>query len=213
MADVPYQRIHVVVNPASGNDEPVLSILNDVFSQYGVDWDISVTHKYGDAGDAGAGRHCRRRGHGGGLRRRRHPARGRERGRPRRAPQGRQVVMGILPGGTGNGFAREIGVPRTLARPSRVALHEHQHPVDRRGRLISVAQAQVDGPLLHPAVYVGVEPEEQTSREQKDNTASWRTPSWPQRSGSGTRCRYHVRARRHGSGLSRHPRSTSSTRE
>ena len=49
MADAPYRRIHVVINPASGKDEPILNTLNDVFREHGVDWDVSITKKYGDA--------------------------------------------------------------------------------------------------------------------------------------------------------------------
>ena len=49
MGDAPYRRIHVVVNPASGKDEPVLNVLNDVFHRHGVDWNVSITKKYGDA--------------------------------------------------------------------------------------------------------------------------------------------------------------------
>ncbi len=51
MADAAYPRVHVVVNPASGKDEPVLNTLNDVFREHGVTWDVSVTHRYGDAAD------------------------------------------------------------------------------------------------------------------------------------------------------------------
>ena len=43
------KRIHVVINPAAGSDEPVLNVINDVFGQYDVDWSISVTKGYGDA--------------------------------------------------------------------------------------------------------------------------------------------------------------------
>ena len=43
MNDIPYKKIHVVINPASGKDEPVLNVINDVFHQYEVDWSISVT--------------------------------------------------------------------------------------------------------------------------------------------------------------------------
>ena len=49
MTDAPYRRVHVVINPASGKDEPILNTLNDVFRQHDVSWDVSVTHKYGDA--------------------------------------------------------------------------------------------------------------------------------------------------------------------
>ncbi len=45
----PYQRIHIVVNPASGRDEPILNTINDVFHPHGIEWDVSVTLKYGDA--------------------------------------------------------------------------------------------------------------------------------------------------------------------
>jgi hypothetical protein len=32
---VPYSKVHVVVNPASGKDRPILNTLHDVFVQYG----------------------------------------------------------------------------------------------------------------------------------------------------------------------------------
>lgn len=44
-----FRRVHVVINPASGKDQPILNTLNDVFHQYNVEWDVSITHKYGDA--------------------------------------------------------------------------------------------------------------------------------------------------------------------
>jgi diacylglycerol kinase (ATP) len=46
---VPYQHVHVIINPAAGHDEPILNVLNDIFHPAGVDWDISITHKSGDA--------------------------------------------------------------------------------------------------------------------------------------------------------------------
>ena len=44
-----YKNIHVVINPAAGRDEPILNVLNDVFQPVGVEWDVSITHKFGDA--------------------------------------------------------------------------------------------------------------------------------------------------------------------
>src|SRR5512143_2200549 len=44
-----YKRIHVIVNPASGPDRPILSILNRAFQPAEVDWDVFVTKKAGDA--------------------------------------------------------------------------------------------------------------------------------------------------------------------
>ena len=43
------QRIHVIVNPAAGQDYPVLSVLNRAFHPAGVDWDVFVTKQAGDA--------------------------------------------------------------------------------------------------------------------------------------------------------------------
>ena len=44
-----HKKIHVVINPAAGKDEPILNVLNDIFHEHGVDWDVSITKKYGDA--------------------------------------------------------------------------------------------------------------------------------------------------------------------
>lgn len=46
---IPYKKIHIVINPAAGQDEPILNVLNDIFTPAGVDWEISLTKKSGDA--------------------------------------------------------------------------------------------------------------------------------------------------------------------
>jgi diacylglycerol kinase family enzyme len=43
-----FRRVHIIVNPASGQDRPVLSILNDAFNDSGVDWEVKVTKDAGD---------------------------------------------------------------------------------------------------------------------------------------------------------------------
>ena len=106
---VPYPRIHVVVNPASGKNQPILNIFNSVFGPHRVEWEVSITHKYGDATEfarraAESGDFDLVAGYGGdgtqheianGL-------------------MGTGVPMGVLPGGTGNGFANELGIPISL---------------------------------------------------------------------------------------------------
>ena len=47
------KRIHVVINPASGQPKPVLHAVNSVFRPAGVEWEVSVTQKSGD-GDRAA---------------------------------------------------------------------------------------------------------------------------------------------------------------
>jgi diacylglycerol kinase (ATP) len=44
-----FKRVHIIVNPASGQDRPVLSILNEVFHPSGIDWEVFVTKQAGDA--------------------------------------------------------------------------------------------------------------------------------------------------------------------
>ena len=44
-----FKRVHVIVNPASGKDQPILHALNSVFHAAGIDWDIYVTKAGGDA--------------------------------------------------------------------------------------------------------------------------------------------------------------------
>jgi diacylglycerol kinase (ATP) len=168
MTKAPYPRIHVVINPASGKDEPILNVLNDVFREHGVDWDISLTHKYGDAtaqaraaiadgvdlvvGYGGDGTQ--------------HEIANAV--LAAQAETGRLTPMGILPGGTGNGFAREMGVPGTLREATTVLSTSSNTRAIDVGRLVSVAQAPVADRWFIQRLYIGVEPEQQTSRELKD---------------------------------------------
>ena len=154
MTSIPYEKIHVVINPAAGKDEPILNVLNDVFSQYGVEWSVSVTMKYGDAAafavQAAQGGADLVAGYGGDG----------TQHEIANALLGTEAVMGILPGGTGNGFAREMHIPKTL-KPAVELLC-----TSRNTRSIDVAQ--VDDQHFIQRLYVGIEPEEQTSREKKD---------------------------------------------
>jgi hypothetical protein len=69
--NLPYKKIHVIINPAAGHNEPILNVLNDVFHPASVKWDISITHESGDATrltkeaitKGGSGRRVRRRRH------------------------------------------------------------------------------------------------------------------------------------------------------
>jgi YegS/Rv2252/BmrU family lipid kinase len=46
---LPYgKRVHVIINPAAGQDRPILGTLNRVFQAAGVDWDVFITKKEGD---------------------------------------------------------------------------------------------------------------------------------------------------------------------
>jgi diacylglycerol kinase (ATP) len=168
VTDAPYPRVHVVINPASGRDEPILNTLNDAFHARGVDWDVSITRKYGDANAqakvaiaAGCDLVV---GYGGDGTQ--HEIANAVVWASRHA--GRTVTMGVLPGGTGNGFARELGIPGKL-RPAVEVLCSSANV--RRidvGHIIGLGKAEVGDRYFIQRCYVGIEPEEQTSRAMKD---------------------------------------------
>ncbi len=168
MSDLPYPAIRVIVNPASGRDEPVLSVLNDVFSAHGVDWDVRVTHRYGDAAsfaraaiDEGVDLVA---GYGGDGTQ--HEVANAVVRAARET--GRRVPMGILPGGTGNGYSREVGTPRTLREAAELLCTSHAiRPVDV-GRARATVDGEIREELFIQRLYLGMEPEQQTSRKEKD---------------------------------------------
>jgi YegS/Rv2252/BmrU family lipid kinase len=168
MADAAYPRVHVVVNPASGKDEPVLNTLNDVFREHGVTWDVSVTHRYGDAADQaraaiadGVDLVAAYGGDG-----TQHEVANAV--VTAAIATGRRTPMGILPGGTGNGFAREVGTPRKLREATALLCTSTRTRSIDVGRLTAIGQAQVADRYFIQRLYIGIEPEEQTSRELKD---------------------------------------------
>lgn len=106
----PFNNVHVIINPASGGDEPILNPINDVFASYDIPWQALVTHAAGDATrlaaeaiGAGADLIVSYGGDGtlteviNGM-------------------VGKGVPLGILPGGTGNGVATEMGIPGDLTQ-------------------------------------------------------------------------------------------------
>jgi diacylglycerol kinase (ATP) len=168
MTDAPYRRVHVVINPASGKDEPILNTLNDVFRTHDVTWDATITHRYGDATEQAMAAIADGVdlvvGYGGdGTQHEIANAVLRA-----AAGGGRQTPMGILPGGTGNGFGRELGVPRTLRDAAVVLCTSTKTRSIDVGRLVSVEQPQAHDRYFIQRLYVGTEPEEQTSRAMKD---------------------------------------------
>lgn len=102
------KQIYVVVNPAAGQPEPILSTLDGVFKEADVEWWVDITQKQGDA--TRLAREAAEQGvdvvaaYGGdgtvmevvnGL-------------------IGSDVTLGILPGGTGNVLSLELQIPQTL---------------------------------------------------------------------------------------------------
>lgn len=151
---IPYAKIHVIINPVSGKDQPIINMLNAVFYKYGVDWDISITKKYGDATEFA--RKAAEAGYDlvvgyGGDGTQHEVANG---------VMGTGVPMGILPGGTGNGFGNELGIPTEL----RPAVELLCTSFNQR----SIDIVKVGDDYFVQRLFTGIEPEEQTSREDKN---------------------------------------------
>jgi len=126
-------RVKVIINPAAGRPEPILSVLNDVFAPAGIDWEVDITHKSGDgviaarqAADEGYDLIGAYGGDGSvsevvsGL-----------------AEGGPPILL--LPGGTGNALAADLGIPPGLAEAAALAVGEagevRRVDVGRSGKL------------------------------------------------------------------------------
>lgn len=100
-----FKRVHVIVNPASGQDRPILKTLNNVFRDAGIEWDMFLTKEAGDgvrlAQEAAAAGVDAVAVYGGD-------------GTVREVVAGllhTQVPVAILPGGTANAMALALGIP------------------------------------------------------------------------------------------------------
>jgi diacylglycerol kinase (ATP) len=104
----PIKHVHIIINPAAGQDEPILNVLNSILRPAGVKWDVFITNEAGDgrryaqhAVAAGADAVAVYGGDGtvteaaSGL-------------------IGSSMPLAILPGGTGNVMSIELGIPGRL---------------------------------------------------------------------------------------------------
>ena len=148
------RKIFVVINPAAGKDEPILNMCNDVFRSHDIEWEVGITHQYGDARrlakQAAEAGYDLIAGYGGDG----------TQHEIANALIGRGVLMGVLPGGTGNGFCHELGLPKEL-RPALEVICTSE-------TIRQVDVVRVGEEYFIQRLYVGIEPEEQTSRELKD---------------------------------------------
>lgn len=99
-----FKKIHIIINPASGQDEPILSYLNTAFRDSGIEWDVSITKQDNDAtkfahqwlgkvdvigiygGDGSIAEVAQ-------------------------VLRGKNTPLAIIPGGTANVMAKELGIP------------------------------------------------------------------------------------------------------
>ncbi len=151
---LPYKNVHVVINPASGQNQPILNVLNDIFHKAGVEWDVSITHKGGDATrqakaavEAGADLVAAYGGDGTQM-------------EVANGLLGTGVPQAILPGGTGNAMAHELHVPLDLQQAAQLIVSSQKR------RAVDLARSGERVYMLR--AYTGVPAEAGASREEKD---------------------------------------------
>ena len=150
-----YRNIKVIINPAAGKDEPILHTLNEVFKRHQVKYHVSLTRKFGDATRlaqeaAASGDYDLVTAYGGDG----------TQMEIANGMKGSGVPMAILPGGTGNAMAFELGISRKLAEAAELICTSQ--------KLKSVDLAKADDTYFMLRLYSGVQEEQKTSREQKD---------------------------------------------
>jgi YegS/Rv2252/BmrU family lipid kinase len=152
--ELPYEKVHVVINPAAGHDESILNVLNQVFHPAGVKWDISLTHKSGDAtrlaAEAAASGLNLVAAYGGdgtqmevanGL-------------------LGTGVPQAILPGGTGNAMAHDLGISLILREATALIMN--------RAKRRAIDLAKIGDQVFMLRAYAGLSSDQAATREEKD---------------------------------------------
>ncbi len=109
----------VVINPAAGKDQPILKVINSVFKEAGVEWDVKITQEAGDgqrfaqeAVRAGVDVVAVNGGDGTVM-------------EVANGLVGSQVPFAILPGGTANIMSLELGIPNDLFEACTLAANPH----------------------------------------------------------------------------------------
>jgi YegS/Rv2252/BmrU family lipid kinase len=153
------KRVHIIVNPASGQDRPVLTILNDAFQDSGIDWEVFVTKEAGD------GRRYAEAALAAGV-----DAVGAYGGdgtvmEVASALVNTQVPLAIFPGGTANVMSVELGVPSDPAEACALVAS-----AESRRMIRTIDVGQMGDRIFLTRLGMGLEANiiEQTDREQKD---------------------------------------------
>jgi YegS/Rv2252/BmrU family lipid kinase len=151
------RRIHVVINPGSGQPKPILHTLNQVFRGAGIRWNVFLTEESGDAErfareavEAGVDVLAAFGGDGTVM-------------EVARGVMGSDVPLAILPGGTANLMSVELGIPKDLRKAAEIAADEN-NPVK------GVDVGEIGGTyfLLRIGLGIAAQKVEMADREMKD---------------------------------------------
>ena len=146
--------VPVIINPSSGKPQPILHTINETFRAHNLNWRGHLTYQYGDATQFarqavadGADMVVVYGGDGTVL-------------EVVNGVMGSDVPVGIIPGGTGNAVATELGISRDIEKAAELICTSQ----NRR----SVDVAQVDDRYYLLRAYTGVSKDQAASRDLKD---------------------------------------------
>jgi YegS/Rv2252/BmrU family lipid kinase len=151
------KKVHIIVNPASGQPQPVLHTLNSVFHPAGIDWDVFITKQSGDAlryareaVEAGVDVVAANGGDGTVM-------------EVAHGVKGTSVPMAILPGGTANLVSVELGIPKDLQKAIELIASE-----DSQVRKVDMGKIGDEYFLLRVGMGIAAEKVRIADREMKD---------------------------------------------
>lgn len=151
------RKIQIVINPGSGQPKPILHTLNQVFRPVGVNWNISLTQKSGDAErfareavKAGVDVVAAFGGDGTVM-------------EVARGVMDSEVPMAILPGGTANLMSVELGIPKDLTKAATIIASE-----DSPVKSIDVGEIEGSFFLLRVGLGIAAQKVEIADRDLKD---------------------------------------------
>jgi diacylglycerol kinase (ATP) len=158
-----FKKVHVIINPASGTDEPILSYLNKSFKNSGIDWAVTVTTREGEVfekakslvTEPGLDVVAVYGGDGSIM-------------EAARALHATPMALAILPGGTANVMAKELNIP--LESPDAIKLL-----TSGQGAIKRVDMGLVNGCPFLIRVNLGILADmvTETSPEMKDRWGQW----------------------------------------
>ena len=137
------KKVHIVINPAAGQPQPILNKINDVFYPAGVLWGVSITRESGDAtrfaqqAIADGAEVVGAYGGDGTVM------------EVARSVQGGDVPMAILPGGTANLMSVELGVSKDLTEAAQII-------VDPESKVRRIDMAKVGDEFFILRIGIGI---------------------------------------------------------
>ena len=151
------KKVHVIINPASGQPQPILHTLNSVFHPAGIDWEITLTKKSGDAqraaheaAEAGADIVAAYGGDGTMM-------------EVSQGLMGSDVPLAILPGGTANLVSVELNIPKDLQQAAELIVNENTEI-----KKVDMGKIGDDYFLLRVGLGIAAEKVKKADREMKD---------------------------------------------